>query len=188
MSSTPKRSRYSLMNRIISVRGGRAPSRKDARSPEDLVRLPQLRDLLLQPLDLRRRIRRQPGLHARVDLEAALPEAQCLRAHPEQPGDVTDRARLVLRSSVHKRNCPALELEDRYVVQNKDRGGWDVKKENAERSSGHFNTQKEAIDRAREIVDNSGGGRGDIRIQGRDGKFRDSDSGRKNESPRKDTR
>lgn len=78
--------------------------------------------------------------------------------------------------------------EDRYVVQNKDRGGWDVKKENAQRSSGHFETQKEAIDRAREIVDNSGGGHGDIRIQGRDGKFRDSDSGRKNESPRKDSR
>lgn len=78
--------------------------------------------------------------------------------------------------------------EDRYVVQNKDRGGWDVKKEAAQHSSGHFDTQKEAIDRAREIVANSGSGRGDIRIQGRDGKFRDSDSGRKNESPRKDTR
>ncbi|MCC4906990.1 DUF2188 domain-containing protein [Microbacterium sp. cx-59] len=78
--------------------------------------------------------------------------------------------------------------EDRYVVPNQERGGWDVKKENAERASAHFDTQKEAIARAREIVDNSGGGQGDVRIQGRNGKFRDSDSGRNNESPAKDTR
>ena len=37
MSSTSKRSRCSLMNRVMSVRGGRAPSRKHARSLEDLV-------------------------------------------------------------------------------------------------------------------------------------------------------
>ena len=78
--------------------------------------------------------------------------------------------------------------EDRYVVPNKERGGWDVVKEGHQRASGHFDTQKEAINRAREIVDNSGGGRGDVRIQGRDGKFRDSDSGRKNETPAKDTK
>ena len=78
--------------------------------------------------------------------------------------------------------------EDRYVVPNGDRGGWDVRKENAERSSGHFRTQKEAIDRAREIIDKSGGGNGDVRIQGRNGQFRDADSGRRNETPKKDTR
>ncbi|WP_410054867.1 DUF2188 domain-containing protein [Microbacterium sp. Mcb102] len=78
--------------------------------------------------------------------------------------------------------------EDRYVVPNKERGGWDVVKENHERSSGHFDTQREAIDRAREIVDKSGGGRGDVRIQGRNGQFRDSDSGRRNESTKKDTK
>jgi hypothetical protein len=76
--------------------------------------------------------------------------------------------------------------EDRYVVKHED--GWAVKKENAQRASGVFNTQKEAIDRAREIVENSGGGKGDIRIQGRDGQFRDSDSGSKNETRRKDTK
>lgn len=74
--------------------------------------------------------------------------------------------------------------EDRYVVKHED--GWAVKKENAQRASGVFDTQKEAIDRAREIVENSGGGKGDIRIQGRDGQFRDSDSGSKNETSRKD--
>ena len=74
--------------------------------------------------------------------------------------------------------------EDRYVVQHPD--GWAVKKENAERASGVFRTQKEAIDRAREIVQKSGAGRGEIRIQGRDGKFRDSDSGSRNETNEKD--
>lgn len=74
MSSTPKRSRYSVMNRIISVRGGRAPSRKHARSLEDLIRLPQLRDLLLQLLDPRRRVSRDTGLGTGVDLVAALPQ------------------------------------------------------------------------------------------------------------------
>jgi len=76
--------------------------------------------------------------------------------------------------------------EDRYVVKHDD--GWAVKKENAERASAVFPTQKEAIDRAREIVNNSGGGRGEIRIQGRDGRFRDSDSGRNNETSAKDKR
>jgi hypothetical protein len=78
--------------------------------------------------------------------------------------------------------------EDRYVVPNKVRGGWDVIKEHAKRASAHFPTQGEAIKRAREIVEKSGRGRGDVRIQRKDGKFRDSDSGSKNETRAKDTR
>lgn len=78
--------------------------------------------------------------------------------------------------------------EDRYVVPNKDRGGWDVVKEDAKRASAHFDTQAEAIDRAREIVDNTGRGKGDVRIQGQNGQFRDSDSGSRNETKEKDTR
>lgn len=76
---------------------------------------------------------------------------------------------------------------DRYVVPNQDRGGWDVKKENAERASAHTGTKKEAVDRAREIVRNQGGG--EVRIQNKDGKFGDSDtqSGPKHrESPARD--
>lgn len=63
---------------------------------------------------------------------------------------------------------------DRYVEPNKDRGGWDVKKENAERASAHTGTKKEAVDRAREIVRNEGGG--EIRIANKDGVFIDSDT------------
>jgi len=78
--------------------------------------------------------------------------------------------------------------EDRYVVPNADRGGWDVIKAHAQRASGHFDTEKEAIDRAREIVEKTGHGKGDVRIQGRNGKFRDADSGTRNETSAKDKR
>lgn len=62
---------------------------------------------------------------------------------------------------------------DRYVVHN-SKGGWDVKGPKASRSSGHFRTQAEAEQRAKEIVANRGGG--EVRIQGRDSKWRDSDT------------
>jgi len=78
--------------------------------------------------------------------------------------------------------------EDRYVVPNKERGGWDVVKENVQRASAHFDTQAKAIKRTREIVENTGRGRGEVRIQGKDGRFRDSDSGSRNETKTKDTR
>lgn len=63
---------------------------------------------------------------------------------------------------------------DRYVVPNNERGGWDVKKEGAQRASAHTRTKKEAVDRARQIVRNEGGG--EIRIHGRDNAFMDSDT------------
>ncbi|WP_019180128.1 DUF2188 domain-containing protein [Microbacterium yannicii] len=78
--------------------------------------------------------------------------------------------------------------EDRYLVPNKDRGGWDVVGEDAKRASAHFDTQAEAIARAREIVEDSGRGKGDVRIQGENGQFRDSDSGSRNETRAKDHR
>lgn len=78
--------------------------------------------------------------------------------------------------------------EDRYVVPNEQRGGWDVVKEDAKRASGHFSTQADAIDRAREIVENTGRGKGDVRIQGKNGQFRDADSGSRNETKAKDYR
>ncbi|TFB56400.1 DUF2188 domain-containing protein [Cryobacterium tagatosivorans] len=77
---------------------------------------------------------------------------------------------------------------DRYVIPNKDRGGWDVKKENAQRASAHLPTKKAAEVRAKEIVEKSGGGNGEVRSQKLNGKWGDSDSGSKNESPKKDTK
>jgi len=63
--------------------------------------------------------------------------------------------------------------KDRHVVPNKD-GGWDIKAPNASRRSGHADTQADAIDRAREIVGNAGGG--EVVIHGRDGQIRDKDT------------
>lgn len=62
--------------------------------------------------------------------------------------------------------------QQRFVVKHDD--GWAVKRPNAERASAVFDTQREAEQRAKEIVGNLGGG--EVRIQGRDGQFRDSDT------------
>jgi predicted RNase H-like HicB family nuclease len=76
---------------------------------------------------------------------------------------------------------------DRYVVPNAERGGWDVVKEDHERASAHADTKKEAVDRAREIVENLGGG--EVRQANRNGRFGDSDTTKHGrESRTKDTK
>ena len=62
---------------------------------------------------------------------------------------------------------------NRHIVPN-PRGGWDVKAPGAGRASSHHRTQAEAERRAKEIVGNRGGG--EVRIHGRDGRIRDSDT------------
>lgn len=74
---------------------------------------------------------------------------------------------------------------DRYV-QPRPEGGWEVVKEDHERANAVTRTKAQAIDRAREIVDNLGGG---VRIKNLDGRFADSDTqGRRHESPSRDRR
>jgi hypothetical protein len=58
---------------------------------------------------------------------------------------------------------------DRYVTPNKERGGWDVVKEDHKRASAHTDRKAEAVQRAREIVTNLGGG--EVRIDDKDAKF-----------------
>ena len=62
---------------------------------------------------------------------------------------------------------------DRHVVPNSD-GGWDVTAGRAARASSHQGTQADAVDRARTIVHNLGGG--EVVIHGRDGRIRDKDT------------
>lgn len=64
--------------------------------------------------------------------------------------------------------------EARHVVPNADRGGWDIQKPGSPRSSGHFETQAEAVDRARTILGNSGGG--ELNIHDKQGKIRAKDT------------
>lgn len=67
-------------------------------------------------------------------------------------------------------------------------GGWNVTKPGADRASAHLDTQQQAIDRARTIVTNAGGG--EVRIHGRDGRIRDSDTvgGGNDPNPPRDTK
>ncbi len=62
---------------------------------------------------------------------------------------------------------------NRHVVPGKN-GGWDVKRPGAARASAHADTQAHAAAAARRIVANAGGG--EVRIHGRDGRIRDSDT------------
>jgi hypothetical protein len=62
---------------------------------------------------------------------------------------------------------------NRHVVPRPD-GSWAVKKPGSDRASSVHDRQSDAIDRAREIVANRGGG--EVPIHGRDGRIRDSDT------------
>ena len=61
---------------------------------------------------------------------------------------------------------------DRYVVHRPD--GWGVTGPGHDRPSRVFRIQNDAIERAREIVGRLGGG--EVRIQNRQGRWRDSDT------------
>jgi hypothetical protein len=61
----------------------------------------------------------------------------------------------------------------REVTPNPE-GGWDVKKPGASRASAHVETQAQAVDRARQILRNAGGG--ELRVHGRDGRIRSADT------------
>lgn len=80
-----------------------------------------------------------------------------------------------------------MSKERRHVVPNPD-GGWDVRKPGASRASAHERTQADAEARAKEIVGHVGGG--EVRIHGRDGRIRDSDTVAPGNDPRssRDTR
>lgn len=61
----------------------------------------------------------------------------------------------------------------RNVVPNPG-GGWNVKKPGASRASAHYDAQKEAADRGRQILKNDGGG--ELITHGRDGQIRAKDT------------
>lgn len=60
---------------------------------------------------------------------------------------------------------------DRYVVRRPE--GWAVVKEDHERASAVTGTQQKAINRAKEITGNLGGG--EVVVQNRQGKFREGE-------------
>ena len=72
-----------------------------------------------------------------------------------------------------------------HVVPNKERGGWDIKQSNGQKSSGHFDTKKDAVDRAREISKNQ---KTELTIHNKDGKIAKKDSHGNDSHPPKDKR
>lgn len=54
-----------------------------------------------------------------------------------------------------------------------EKGGWDVKRDGAERSSGHFDKKQDAVDAARAISQNQ---QTELVIHGKDGKIQGKDS------------
>jgi hypothetical protein len=96
-----------------------------------------------------------------------------------------------IRSSIEKGGPMAGQRKgndnDRFVVPNKDRGGWDVVKEDHKRASAHTERKSEALDRGRQIVHNAGGG--ELRIANKHGRLIDSDTIKPgHESSRRDTK
>ncbi|WP_029917049.1 DUF2188 domain-containing protein [Pelobacter seleniigenes] len=67
-----------------------------------------------------------------------------------------------------------------HVVPNKEKGGWDIKQSGGQRSSGHFDIQREAIDRARQISQNQGT---ELYVHNRKGQIREKDSHGKDPFP-----
>jgi len=59
-----------------------------------------------------------------------------------------------------------------HVVPNPN-GGWNVKKGGSDRSSGHYDTKKQAVDKAREISRNQ---KTELKIHNKNGKIAQSDS------------
>lgn len=62
---------------------------------------------------------------------------------------------------------------NRHVVPS-SKGGWDIKRPGSTRASGHADTQAAAVTAAKQQVHKAGGG--EVRIHGRDGRIRNSDT------------
>lgn len=74
--------------------------------------------------------------------------------------------------------------DQHHVLPNKN-GGWDVKRSNAQRASGHYDTKREAMDAARVISRNQGT---EMVVHNRDGKISNPDSHGNDPCPPRDRR
>lgn len=75
-----------------------------------------------------------------------------------------------------------MKREEHHVVPNSS-GGWDVKRNNAVRSSGHYDTKAEAVDHGRKMSQNQGT---EFIIHNKDGRISRSDSHGNDPCPPKD--
>lgn len=77
-----------------------------------------------------------------------------------------------------------MSRDEHHVVPNPD-GGWDVKRNGAQRASVHTDTKQDAVDKGREISQNQGT---ELVIHNKDGKISNSDSHGNDPCPPKDKR
>jgi uncharacterized protein YegP (UPF0339 family) len=117
--------------------------------------------------DLAYDIYREPGGTFRW--RALAPNNELVAVGPSSFSSQFNAARALERL---REGQPGRQRTARHVVPNRD-GGWDVQAPNGKRASVRTNTQREAIDRAREIISNSGGG--ELVIHNRDGRIRERD-------------
>lgn len=75
-----------------------------------------------------------------------------------------------------------MSKKNQHVVPNKD-GGWSVKGAGNGKATANTDTQKQAIEKAKEIAKNQGS---EVVIHGRDGKIRDKDSYGQDPNPPQD--
>jgi hypothetical protein len=75
-----------------------------------------------------------------------------------------------------------MKKKSQHVIKD-SKGGWSIKKGGSTKATQHFNTQKEAITRGREIAKNQ---KAELYIHGSDGKIRSKDSYGNDPCPPKD--
>lgn len=134
-------------------------------------------------------VRLEPGLRDSLERfadDAATTPSEVVRAALRQylasmpsSGDRGDAA----SGSKSKPGAPAADAR-RDVTPNPS-GGWDVRKPTSNRASSHHATQTEAIQVARRILRNQGGG--ELLIKGRDGRVRDRTRISPDTDPHQDT-
>lgn len=77
-----------------------------------------------------------------------------------------------------------MSRDEHHVVPSKN-GGWDVKRDHAQRASAHFATKREAVDRAREISRNANS---ELVVHNLDGRISRADSHGNDPCPPRDKR
>lgn len=90
---------------------------------------------------------------------------------------VADKAAVLAALVVSDRymgHTSSMAEPNRRIVKPNHDGGWDVAARDAQRASAHYDKQSDAIDRARQILGNLGGG--ELEIRGRDGAVRKQDT------------
>lgn len=78
-----------------------------------------------------------------------------------------------------------MSRKEHHVVYNNSEGGWDVKRDNAKRISGHYDTKREATDAARRFSTNANT---ELIIHNKNGRISQMDSHGNDPCPPKDKR